>query len=378
MRIYLCPSLMDWAFFLVTLAVFYGAGERKLSLVHSTWLAASLQILYMGASLLVGRLLHRGNARSILIASTVLTPAFGVVSLLLTSYWPLLIVFSLMGLCLAFFFNSFQTYMRGEAAPGRLSRAVGAYTLAWSMGSAFGLLSGGSLYRWGTVGLIALLLLVSAVVLGILLSHRPRPHEETSADESVESGDADARAVNPAYVLVGWIMVTAVVLTQRPLQTLFPVMCAKAQIPAFWVGFLLFLHMALQGIVGFLMERCRFLYYRRTPLWIAQGLAVALFLVMWKWPAFPVCFACITILGAIFGFGFFFPVFYASNSGRRSFNIGINEFLVGFGSLVGLLASNWWIGRSDDAGMYVVFAIAFAAALALQHIAASRPAAGKA
>jgi len=66
-------------------------------------------------------------------------------------------------------------------------------------------------------------------------------------------------------------------------------------------------------------------------------------------------------------------VYYSSNSGRRSLNIGVNEFLVGLGSVAGLLISEWFIKRTgNDANMYLVIAVALLISLAAQLAVASR------
>ena len=50
------------------------------------------------------------------------------------------------------------------------------------------------------------------------------------------------------------------------------------------------------------------------------------------------------------GYAYFAAVYYASNSGRRSFNIGVNECLVGMGSFAGCLrrsgARRCWVRRA--------------------------------
>ena len=98
-----------------------------------------------------------------------------------------------------------------------------------------------------------------------------------------------------------------------------------------------------------------------------------LLLVMWLWPTLPVCFLGISLLGAYAGFVFFCCVYYASNSGRRSLNIGVNEFLVGLGSFAGLFISEWVMKRTgNDANMYLVIAVALLISLAAQLAIASR------
>jgi hypothetical protein len=72
------------------------------------------------------------------------------------------------------------------------------------------------------------------------------------------------------------------------------------------------------------------------------------------------------------GYAYFTAVYYASNSGRRSFNIGVNECLVGMGSFAGLFAVQWGetlVGK--EGGMYVVCALALLTSLVVQLTVAS-------
>ena len=182
----ICPALMDWTVFLVLFAVLYGAGERGFSGLQCAWISGIGQLAYMAASLLAGLVLTRRNARGFLFTSTAGSTVMGIVCLLLTSFAPQMVCQALLFVFLALFFNSFQTFMRGETAPGGLALTVGRYTLAWSAGSAAGFLSSGSLYRCGNLALCATTLLVGTVILVALIKHQARPHSMVSADEHVE------------------------------------------------------------------------------------------------------------------------------------------------------------------------------------------------
>jgi MFS family permease len=371
MRIYLCPALIDWVLFLVLFAVMYAAGERGLTVRQSAWLGGLFQLSYMLTSLLIGTVLSRRNARPMLLVGTVFTFLLGVACLFTTAFVPLLVLLCGVGACSAVFFNAFQTFMRGEAQPGDLARAVARYTLAWSLGSSLGFLVSGMSYRLGPGVMAGLTLAVGAVTLGVLLRHNARPHEAPSADEHVEEAGGDARPVNPRYVWVGWVIIFTAMFVQRPLQTFLPPICAKDGIGPLTAGLLLFVHMFVQGVFGLACVRLRHLLYRRTPLWLFQGGAAAVFVAAWLWPGLPALFAAASLLGVYAGFAYFCAVYYASNSGRRSFNIGVNECLVGLGSFAGLFLSERGVQLAGTGGMYLVCAGALAVATVLQLALAS-------
>ncbi len=366
---------MDWLLFLVNFAVLYAAGERQLSVSKCALLGAMPNISYMLASPLFGVVLSRRNARGILIASTACMTLLGVGCLFITSWWWLVAAMACIGFAATGFFNSFQTFMRGETVPGGLGRTVGGYTLAWSVGASAGFLSSGAVYKLGIGALAGVDLLVGGVVLALLLLHRERPHEEASADEHVEAGDDKCREVNPNYVWIGWIIIFCLAFIQRPIQSLLPPACAKAGIEALVPGAILFGHMAVQGVFGWLMAAKRHWLYRRTPMVLSQLAAALLLLLIWRLDSLAAVAVGVPLLGLFGAFGYFCAVYYASNSGRRSFNIGVNECLVGCGSFAGLFVCDRWINATGkDESMYLACGLALAVALVFQVVIASLPA----
>jgi len=373
MKIYICPALMDALVFLVMFAVMYRAGEQGMSITQCAWMACLFQLAYMLTSLATGFLLSRRNTRFIMLAGIVLCTLSGVMCMMAKEFLLILAALASIGIFMAFFFNAFQAFMRTESAPGDLKRAIGIYTLAWSLGSAAGIFSSGFFYRLGFTMLSALIVLVGVIMLVVMLVHKPRPADAPSADEHVERGSEKAPPVDPIYVWVGWLMIFMAMFVQRPIHSFFPAISAKAGVSAFVTGLPLFLQMMVQAAAGLAMIRWRHLLYRRTPLGLIHGGAAALVLVMWRWPTLPICFIGISLLGAYAGFVYFSSVYYASNSGRRSLNIGVNEFLVGLGSFAGLFISELVMKRTaNDANMYLVIAVALMISLAAQLTIAGR------
>lgn len=367
MRIYLCPALMDALMLLVIFAVMYRAGEQGLSITKCAWLAGLFQMTYMLGSLATGFLLTHRNTRGMLLVSTVLCTVCGVTCLMMQQFAATLISLGAFGICIAVFFNSFQAVMRADAAHGSLARSIGLYTLAWSSGCGAGILFSGFSYRLGFQTLSALTILAGIVMLVVLLKHRSRPSSASYADERVEHSSQKAPPVDPTYVWIGWIMMCTAMVIQRPMHNFFPVTCAKSGVSAFATSLPLFLQVLIQAIGGFAMIRWRPLLYRRTPLWIMHVMVIAITLAMWRWPSFSVCFVGLSLAGIYMAFVFFCGVYYASNSGKRALNIGINEFLVGLGSVAGLFACEWVMKRTGkDTDMYLVMAAALSISLLAQ------------
>lgn len=379
MRIQLCPAFMDWIVFLVLFAVLYSAGERGLTGSQHAWLGAITMMTYTVVSLLVGLILTRRNARILLLLSTVATTLCGAASVMLQDFAAQMVCLALLGVGLAAFFNSFQTFMRGETVPGQLALTVARYTLAWSAGSSLGFLSSGAVYRLGPAALAAVTAMVGLGVLTLLLQHRHRSLDEASVEEHIEPVVHGARMVNPEYVLVAWCTIFTATFVQRPLQSLFPALCGHQGVPPAVVGGVLFLHMLLQGVAGYVLGRFAQWRYRRAPIVLFHvGAAIVLGLVAWR-PSVVTSCAGIVALGCYTGFAFFSSVYYASNAGRRSFNIGVNECIGGLGCLLGLFVSDATMTHTgNESAMFTVGAVVLLVSMLVQVLmlmAPRRPAA---
>ncbi len=366
MRIFLSPAAMDVVVFLVLFAVSYRAGEMGFSTRQAAGLTGLMQIVYMVASLAVGLLLNRRNARRLVLASVAALAAVSVFSLEATAYPWLLLAMALVGIAAAFFFNAFQTFMRGEAPPGGLVRATAFYTASWSFGAAAGFLASGLFYKLGPHAL-SLIVLFLCVGVGILLvRHQSRSPGDQSADEHVEIRPGLDPALPGVYVGVAWVMIFTATFIQRPLHTFFPALSGRDGIAPILAGLPLFLHMAIQALFGGLMGRAGGWLYR-LPLLIAVQLgAAALLLFLWRFPQYAVAAPLIALLGLWTGFVFFCAVFYAANAGHRSRNIGVNECLVGLGSFAGLFATEYFMKRYGDAILYAVCAAALTISVLFQ------------
>jgi MFS family permease len=365
--IFACPALMDLVIFLVYFAVFYSAGRSGLTDRECAWIGGIFQLTYMATSLGVGWVLSRRNARAFLVVGILTCIAAGIWGILARKFGPVFAGMACFGIAAAFFFNAFQTFMRGDAPPGGLARATGLYTLAWSGGSSLGFLLSGTLYNFGSGVLIALLLIVGGLIGFLLFRHRARPESAPSADEHVENGPAGSAPVHGAYVGVAWLIIFTAMFVQRPIQTFYPALCAGQNIAPWLAGLPLFLHMFIQALAGAGMISLRSLMYRKTPLVLIQGAAAGLLILISLHPSIGFLATGMSVLGLWAGFAYFSAVYYAGNSGLRSRNIGINECLVGLGSFTGLIVSEYFMKWSGNpAAMYAVCAGALGVSIVLQ------------
>ncbi|OGV50762.1 MAG: hypothetical protein A2X49_12145 [Lentisphaerae bacterium GWF2_52_8] len=371
MLVYLCPALMDWLIFFVLTAVMYVAGERGVGFGGCSILGIIFQVAYMGCSIAAGHMLTRKNAKRILFLSTLFCGLTAACCLWLESMIPLSAALAFFGVFSAFFFNAFQSFMRGESAPGTLKKTVALYSLSWSSGAAAGCMTAGLMCKLGIFWMFASIFACMLVIAGFLLVHKSRGHDELSSDEHVEEGSAGARQVSSAYVLVGWMMIFVIVFVQRPVFTFLPRDFGSRGVDSLLASLPLFGHMAGQALFSWLMWRFRDHLYRKTPFLLIQGLAAAGFLVIWKFPSYPVCLAGLSLLGIYAGFAYFCAVYYSSNSGRRAFNVGVNESLVGLGSIAGILAGYFWMRTNAEiSDLYLMCGLGLLVSAVFQFVAA--------
>ena len=372
--LYLCPALMDWVVCFVSFAVFYAAGARGAGLRECGWLGMLYQAAYMASSLVSGHVITRRNARAVLWVSTLGCGVSSAAALGSSAFAYLAAGLIVFGAAVAWFFNSFQAVMRGEGALGSLKSSVSLYTLSWCMGSALGTLTSGWFFQGGVTALVAAVLIATAAM-AILLARNARPSTDGPLpEETVEHGTRQKYPVSNAYIAVGWLMIFTVTFVQRPIFTFLPPLFAAEGIGSLQASLPLFLHLAVSAVFGLFLYRYRDTLYRRTPFVIFQSAGAAALCAMWRWPTYWVCFSMLCLLGIYAGYAYYCAVYYASNSGRRSFNIGVNEALVGFGSVAGILLGDLWMRRSgSSAGLYLVCAAGLALSLIVQLGLARRP-----
>ena len=340
----LCPALMDWLLFLTMFAILFGAGARGFTPAQWTWLGVLMQLTYLLGSLATGFLLTPRSTRPLLLGSTVAGIALMAAALWAEGFVALALLSAGIGLLAAAFFTAFQTFMRLVAPPDQLHRVAGIYTCSWSIGAGLGFLSAGFLYHFGPLALTALTLLVGGAMLAILLSkHAPA---QTVAGAEPPGGAPETahvpEAVRRRYVWIGWTLIFIVVFALRPVQTFLPPLGATAHRSALLTTLPLFLQITLQGLAGYAMHTQTRWLYRRTPLVLLQ-LGAALVFVALAWAPSAAALLGLPLIGLWCGYAYFQAVYYSSNAGRRAWNLGVNEFLVGGAALLSLFTVEFFM-----------------------------------
>ncbi len=189
------------------------------------------------------------------------------------------------------------------------------------------------------------------------LTHKAQGSEHESSDATVEDVNAEMvssrlRGVDGRYVMIGWMLCLSANFSQRPLTTFIPKFYAENLSPPWVAGCLLFVMFITQAICGYACRKWRHLLYRPQPLVTAQLLVILALAVLWLAPGLWISAAMLLVLGGLFGFLFFSCVFYVSNDARSSHNVGINEAMVGVGTILGMLVSELSMRKLDNPAAY--------------------------
>jgi len=335
---------MDLVMFLVMLRLPDAAGRSMhLSDFKIALLIGSQSFTYIPACFAAGWMLKRSNARLFLICSLLLTMVVNIPLLFTNSFGVALPMMVLSGMAMAVFFNSAQTFMRGDVPPGSLIRTIGLYNFAWSTGVACGFLFGGLLNNFGgSAALAAFSTATCLLMLGMILAHKSRPLHHDSADGVIEQSLPGDRGVDPRYVIVGWLLAFVMNFTQRPIFAFTPKLYAEKHQPQWKAGVMLFLLVLMQALVALAAPRLRRWFYRRLSLLaMALPLMAGLGLVWLTFPGFWLSLLPMLVVGAIQGLMILASIYYVSNDPRSSRNVGVNEAMVGIAGVSGPILCEW-------------------------------------
>jgi MFS family permease len=339
--VYALPWSMDFANACFTFLCVLEAGRIGASPVAIGLLGTFCGTLYFLTCTFFAKRAHRKNAELCMILSAIV---FILLSATLLFFHTLLALFLLLGLCGAFtalFFIGFQLWM-GDSAYLPPLKAAGIYTFAWSSGLAFGMLAQGFLAERGMIA--SLLPVVGASLLTLIvlrwLSRLNRRDAAQGIVPDLDSGFAVSAIRRIAFVRIGWISIFVVTFLSMGLRFLLPgLVINHLHLPAYVAGLAVFSLLFTQGVTGLvLMERADSWYTLRlhgsTKIFAAIACVIAFFLhgvigVL----LFTFC------LGIYSGHAYYAAVLYAiEDEEHAGMNVGVNEALVGAGTIIGPLA----------------------------------------
>jgi hypothetical protein len=151
--------------------------------------------------------------------------------------------------------------------------------------------------------------------------------------------------VGECYVRIGWLLIFVAVFALRPVQNYLPPLGAQAGRSPLLTTLPLFLQITAQGLAGWIIQWRPQWLYQRQPILRLQWLAAAIFLILAFAPPWTALLG-LPLIGVWSGCAYYWAVYYSSSAGRRAWNLGVNEFLVGGGALVGLFVVGFLLAHA--------------------------------
>jgi predicted MFS family arabinose efflux permease len=374
-RMMVSAFFMDAGFFLVLAALPYrvlalGGGPLALGLAP-----AISSLAYIVLTQLTGRWSDSAGRFGMTAWGTAAFTAFAVLAFTVERLPLLLLVMPLLGAGNALYWPAVQAAVGDLAGPGRLTREIGRFNVAWSAGKTVGYLAGGLLLAatdFRTAFLAGAGLVVAAFV--ALPRGRALPAMARDSHRAAASEPAVPEQTRLAFRRMGWLANFAAYGAGGVLGHQLPKWFAAAGWHEARFGvFLCAVFLGQTVAFALLAGRVRFTYSARRLLLPQAAAALALAALPFV-GSFGWLVAAAPLLGATFGVCYAASIYYSLNTAQgKGRNAGIHESLVGAGNFaVPLLggAAARWSGRL--AAPYGIAALVLVASLAAQAVLARR------
>lgn len=346
---------MDCATYIAVTGVPFRALEFGASPLILGLLPATFSLVYVGATLLTGRLSDRmpriGLAR---LGATF----FATSALLLLLARGLPFIFLAMPLAavgLSLFWPSLQAGLAEADSPRNLNRNLGRFNVSWSLGKGTGFALGGLiLARFGFstlfVGALGLALLV-ALVLRTAPAHpaeNPPSAAEPLPTPRVDiPSDATPAAATPTeewrygpevrrgFLRMAWIANALAYGVVATLNYHYPKYLESLGLGAALYGAFQALVYLTETITFLALQRSPGWHYRATPLFVSQ-LFLALLVLAIPFVRSPVLLLLLAPgIGAVLGLSYYSSLYYSLHAAEaRGKNTGLHEAVLGSGSLI--------------------------------------------
>ncbi len=380
--IYVFPAAMD----AVLAMVLFVCGVRLARLGVSPLGVSSVITLWAGAYMctnaMLARLVTAGNARGLLICSSL---ANAVLSLLFSGTQQPAALYALVavqGGATAVFFAPFQVFMKGfDTGEGGINRSVGLYTLSWSAGYAIGPFAAG--WLWPLIGWrgchLLNAVLMAAMATGFMVIRpadhglRRRPSADASSpgppDVPPRMPPANTYERMPDLAWMAWVFggIGGVAITL--VRGVFPCSGQAAGLSAAAQGMVLFTISGVQALVGLALGRGRWWMYRPWPI-LGFGILGTAGLLGFAASGSAAGFcAAAGLIGIWSGSFYFYFVFHSLvHPARAPRYVSINEAVVGLTGMLGPLAGGWLGGRVSLPAAYAAIAALVGAAVLVQAV----------
>lgn len=347
-----------------------GASDFKTASVVAIW-----AVFYMTVSKLLGFVLTPRNSTFFMIASGIGGALTSTGFILQPSLNFQFVFMSLLAICTAFFFVSFQIFMKAteEGETHGLTMSTSLYTFSWSTGMATGPFVSG--YIWNAFGWKYCYVISIALSIGItfiilyLKSHINKKEAAKAVAPQEEQVENNIYKDMPDLAWLGWIGAGVCCFSVSLLKGVFPSTAESLHLSKPEQGNIFALLSYSQAIVGLLMIKSRFWMYKAVPVSLYAAAAILGLLIF----AFSTTFYGFVVgsicFGTYSGAFYFYFVFHSLVHPEKSAKyVSMNEVIVGFTGIAGPLIGGFIASNMGHRSVYIACAILTFAAMLLQII----------
>ena len=288
-------------------------------------------------------------------------------------YWAFVV-----GMGSAFFFCSFQTFMKAsdKNVHAGVARSTAIYGFAWSMGIASGPFIAS--YVWGSLfpengwkycyWISIILTLCVAVATWPLKAYIERLHQRTPEPETVKDESEVDYSRLPNLVWLGWLTAGVGCLTIAVVRTLLPYKAEIFNVSKQEMGYIIALVSYSQGFFSLMLLRSRYWMYKALPIMLFSLCGVIGMVLFWCGTSTWMFYLGAFIFGIYSSAFFFYLVFHSLVHPERSGKyVAWNEVIVGLTGIIAPIAGGILVDFSGNRNLpFIIAAILIISVIAVQ------------
>jgi MFS family permease len=271
-----------------------------------------------------------------------------------------------LGVGSAFYWPAQEARIADRAGREALGPALARFNVGWTSGKALGFFFAGDLYDLaptdGRAGLLAAAgAFALAFAISVLFDREAGKHEGRPLEAASERPLEEKRG----FLVAALVTNVAVWGAQQTVIALVPVLGRELDLGHAWEARLLSVLVFSQALVFIALRGTNRWAYRKGPLLALAPLAVLSALAFFLAPNLPVALVAALVTGLLTGVSYAASLFYSLDyDERRGLRMGVNEALIGLGSLLPLAGTAIAERVHESRVPYLFLAwVSFAAAL---------------
>ncbi len=345
--IYLFPLVFD---IIVSLSLFvsrHSFAEKGMDAKIVGAISIIYGTVYIGSSLIMSRIIKPNIAKLQMLISNLLAIIFLCILANLNSVSLILIIFMGIPFSTCFFFNAFQAFLLKTETETKkpLTKTVGHFTIAWSIGFALGPIISALLKKWVSWSVSYYVAALLALAIGILaLFFKPTAKGNLSISE--KSAGPLLKGKEKALPLPGWIGIFIAVSGWIAISTFWPIQARKMGFNSTVKGAVEFVYAISQALSAYII--CNFsTWYHKPKLLPVMAFFGVSGAVIFSFSNSPFLFALGSMCYGIYsGSVAIYAVYHCMLDRDKAVKrVAFNELIVGFSFVAGPFISFIFLGQ---------------------------------